>query len=162
MKASTYGIKNLQRIIVKLPEWTREPNEDYDDLENMYGQLTTQFGRYMGHVTKNIGGIYENPKTVEQEGVVYENVPATTQKEAMAFLDAQLFTTPKWLLEENILKNINGNPLQIISQLQQTTLTRLMSNHTIFKLISAEAEDGKTAYKLMICLATCKVLYLKN
>ena len=148
MKASTYGIKNLKVILAKLPEWTKEPNESYDDLENMYGQLTSQFNRYMGHVTKNIGGVYENPKTVEQVGKVYENVPAATQKEAMAFLDAQLFTTPKWLLNDFILSNTQGNGLLIISNLQNTTLTRLLSNHTLYKLISAEAEDGAAAYKI--------------
>ncbi|WP_295647963.1 zinc-dependent metalloprotease [uncultured Mucilaginibacter sp.] len=148
MKASTYGIKNLKVILAKLPEWTKEPNEGYEDLDNMYGQLTTQFGRYMGHVAKNIGGIYENPKTVEEAGKIYENVPAATQKEAMDFLDAQLFTTPTWLLDEGILKNIDGNPVQVIAGLQETTLTRIISNHTLFKLISAEAEDGATAYKV--------------
>ncbi len=148
MVASTYGIKNLKVILAKLPEWTKEPNEQYEDLDNMYTQLTTQFNRYMGHVAKNIGGIYENPKTVEQAGVVYENVPAATQKEAMNFLDLQLFTTPTWLLNENILKDIDGNPVQIISRSQETILTRLISNHTLYKLITAEAEDGKDVYKI--------------
>ncbi|EHQ28946.1 zinc-dependent metalloprotease [Mucilaginibacter paludis] len=148
MKASTYGIKNLQRILVKLPVWTREPNQQYDDLNNMYDQLTTQFNRYMGHVAKNIGGIYEVPKTVEQPGAVYENTPAATQKEAMDFLDTQLFTTPVWLLDESILKNINGNPVLIISRCQEPVLNRLINNHTLYKLIAAEAADGKTAYKI--------------
>jgi len=148
MKASTYGIKNLKVILAKLPEWTKEPNEGYEDLDNMYLQISSQFGRYMGHVAKNVGGIYENPKTVEEIGKVYENVPAATQKEAMEFLDVQLFTTPTWLLDEGILKNIDGNPVQVVSALQETVLTRLISNHTLYKLITAEAEDGATAYKV--------------
>ncbi len=148
MKASTYGIKNLKVILAKLPEWTKEPNEVFEQLENMYTQLTSQFGRYMGHVAKNIGGVYENPKTVEQVGKVYENVPAATQKEAMTFLDVQLFTTPTWLLNDYVLSNTQGNGLMIVGNLQNTTLTRLLSNHTLYKLISAEAEDGASAYKI--------------
>jgi hypothetical protein len=148
MKASTYGIMNLKRILVKLPEWTKEPNEGYEDLSNMYGQLTGQFNRYMGHVSKNIGGIYENPKTVEQAGTIYEYTPAATQKEAMTFLDVQLFTTPKWLLDENILKDIQGNPLQVISRSQEAVLNRLLTNHTLYKMIAAEAADGASAYKI--------------
>ena len=31
MKASDYGIKNLKRIVAKLPEWTRQPNDQYED-----------------------------------------------------------------------------------------------------------------------------------
>jgi hypothetical protein len=148
MKASDYGIKNLQRIIVKLPEWTKEENKGYDDLENMYNQLTTQFGRYMGHVAKNIGGIYENPKTVEQEGVIYEYTPAATQREAMDFLNRQLFTTPKWLLDEKILADIGETPVQVVYRSQDAVLNRLLSAHTLNKLLAGEAATGTSAYKI--------------
>jgi len=148
MQASTYGIKNLKIILTNLPAWTKETNEGYENLSNMYGQLTTQFGRYMGHVAKNIGGIYENPKTVEQTGSVYERTPAATQKEAMTFLDQQLFKTPIWLVSKPILDNIDENGLEVIGKLQNTTLTRLVSTNTLTKLISAEATDGDGAYKI--------------
>lgn len=148
MKASEYGIKNLKVILTNLPVWTKVQGEGYENLANMYGQLTTQFGRYMGHVSKNVGGIYENPKTVDQAGLIYERTPAATQKEAMDFLNKQLFTTPKWLLNQSILDNIDENPLEVISRLQGTTLNRLLSNSTLSKLVAAEATDGATAYKI--------------
>ena len=148
MKASDYGIKNLKVIIKGLPEWTKTKGEGYDDLKNMYGQLTTQFGRYMGHVAKNIGGIYENPKTVDQAGPIYERTPAATQKEAMDFLNRNLFTTPTWMLPQSMLDNIDENPLEVVSRLQNTTLSRLLATSTLRKLVSAEATDGATAYKI--------------
>ncbi|MXV16991.1 zinc-dependent metalloprotease [Hufsiella ginkgonis] len=148
MKASEYGIRNLKRILASLPEWTKNANEGYDDLENMYGQITTQFGRYLGHVSKNIGGIYENPKTVEQTGPVYERTPAATQKEALAFLEANLFTTPTWLINQPILDNTGGNSLQVIGRMQETTLNRLFSSNTLSKLIAGEAQDGDKAFKI--------------
>jgi ribosomal protein S18 acetylase RimI-like enzyme len=148
MKASDYGIKNLKVIIAKLPEWTRQPNEGYEDLNNMYNQLTTQFNRYMGHVAKNIGGIYENPKTVEEGGVVYEYTPAATQKEAMNFLDRQLFTTPKWMLDEKILADIGETPVQVVYTSQNGVLTRILTFHTLNKLLAGEAADGQSAYKI--------------
>lgn len=148
MKASEYGIKNLKVILTNLPTWTKEPAEGYDNLANMYGQLTTQFGRYMGHVAKNVGGIYENPKTVDQAGSIYERTPAATQKEAMDFLNKQLFTTPKWLLNQSIFDVINENPLEVVGRLQGTTLNRLLSNSTLNKLVAAETIDGASAYKI--------------
>jgi len=148
MKASDYGIKNLKVILVKLPEWTKRPDQNYEDLDNMYNQLTTQFGRYMGHVAKNIGGIYENPKTVEQTGVVYEYTSAATQKEAMDFLNRQLFTTPKWLLDENILSDIDETPVAVIYRLQDPVLTRIVTVHTLNKLLADEASNGAAAYKV--------------
>lgn len=148
MKASEYGIKNLQHILTKLPDWTREPNEDYKNLETMYGQLTAQYNRYLGHVAKNIGGVYENPKTVDQAGPVYERTPANTQQEALAFLDKQLFTTPLWLLDKPVLDNFGGNPLTVVSRSQEAILSRLISHNTLSKLVEGEAFDGEKAYKI--------------
>jgi hypothetical protein len=148
MVASTYGIKNLKVIAKNLPQWTRTANEDYTDLQGIYTQLTSQFNRYMGHVSKNIGGILETPKTVEQSGTVYERNPANRQKEAMKFLSEQLFTTPTWIIDQNILNNTGDDPLEMINKVQSPTLNRLVSNTTLAKLISAEAADGKDAYKI--------------
>ncbi|MGY4384837.1 hypothetical protein ACVWYN_001871 [Pedobacter sp. UYP24] len=148
MISSNYGIKNLKRILVKLPEWTKEENQGYENLEVMYGQLTTQLGRYMGHVAKNIAGVLETPKTVEQAGTIYQRNPAAKQREAIDFLDKQLFTTPTWLLDKTILDDIGLDPTTVISRLQAPTIGRLVSNTTLNKLITAEAADGASAYKI--------------
>lgn len=147
MLAGTYGIKNLQRIIPNLMEWTKEPDKDYENLSDLYSEVTIQFGRYMGHVVKNIGGIYETPKTVEQPGVVYEYVPASIQKEAMTFLNRQLFTTPTWLINNEILNRIGNTGISVISQRQDAILNRLISTTTISKLLSMEAEEKSKAYR---------------
>ena len=129
MKASEYGIKNLKRIIVKLPEWTREDGDKYENLKVMYTALATQFNRYMGHVLKNVGGVYETPKSVEQAGEeVYEPTPKAIQQEAVAFLNKQLFETPEWLLDKNILNKIT-NPVttEMVSNMQVSVLNNLLS-----------------------------------
>jgi uncharacterized protein YdeI (BOF family) len=147
MKASDYGIKNLKRILVKLPEWTREPNENYENLTNMYNQLVSQYNRYMGHVAKNIGGIYENPKSVEETGFVYETTPKATQKEAMDFLDRQLFTTPTWLVDNNILNQIGSNGVNVIYRSQDAILNRVLAEHQLNKLLVGESKSND-AYKI--------------
>ena len=68
VKASEYGIANLKRIMPKLMEWTTKDGETYNELGYMYGQVLGQFGRYMGHVSNNIGGIYQYYKTSDQDG----------------------------------------------------------------------------------------------
>jgi len=145
MIASGYGIKNLQRILVKLPEWTKEANKDYTSLNELYGQVVGQFNRYMGHVAKNIGGIMTTPKTVEQAGVVVEFVPAAKQKEAMAFLQNQLLKTPKWLVDNTIADYTGNNKIATIGSIQSGILGRLLSNSTFEKLIRFE-EESKSAY----------------
>ncbi|MDB5208992.1 MAG: zinc-dependent metalloprotease [Flavisolibacter sp.] len=145
MKSSAYGIKNLKRIVVKLPEWTKEANKDYTSLGQMYGALVAQFNRYLGHVSKNIGGVQTTPKTQEEGGVVVEFTPKAKQKEAMEFLQSQLFTTPTWLMQSNIAELTGSNGLTTIIGLQNNVLGRLLGNNTLNKLFRFEA-SGSNAY----------------
>ena len=147
MKASYYGIKNLQRIMPNLMAWTREPNEGYSNLGELYREITGQYSRYLGHVTKNVGGIYETPKTVEQEGAVYETVPKATQQEAIKFLNQQLFITPKWLLDKDILQRTGNDATTVILARQEPILDRLLSTGTLNKLLNASAMEGNNAYQ---------------
>ena len=148
MKAGTYGIKNLQRIVVHLPQWTKIEHEDYNSLADMYREVQNQYQRYLGHVIKNIGGIYETQKTVEQKGAVYELVPRAKQKEAITFLNKQVFVTPKWLISEAISSKIGGDALNSIGRIQERTMSDLLSTSRLMKLISAEAESGMKAYTI--------------
>ncbi len=156
MKGSAYGVKNLQRIVPNLLEWTKEENEDFSSLSQMYGQVTSQFNRYMGHVTKYIGGIMETPKMVEEEGSVYENISEAKQKEAVAFLQKQLFATPTWLINNGISSKTGGNPVSTIGSIQDAMLNRILSTRTMAKLLDAEAVSGKQAYQVTELLSDMK------
>lgn len=146
MKASAYGIKNLQRIIVKLPDWTKEADKDYANLNQMYTQLVSQFGRYMGHVAKNVGGVQTTPRMQEEGGTVVEFTTKAKQKEAMAFLQKQLFQTPQWLIQKNIAGLTGTNALSTINGVQSGVLGRLLSNTTLNKLFRYEASGEPNAY----------------
>lgn len=147
MKASAYGIKNLQRIIPNLINWTKQPNESYEGLDEMYNQVQSQFGRYMGHVAKNIAGVYETPKMNSQDGPIYEFTPKAVQKEAMSFLSQQLFTTPTWLINNDIFSRTGTNGQMIIANRQEAIINRIVSTSTLTKLFEAEAILGNSAYK---------------
>jgi hypothetical protein len=135
VKASEYGIKNLKRILPMLPEWTREEADQYDNLEEMYGQLVGQFGRYMGHVSKNVGGVYETFKSIEQTGDIYEATPKAVQKDAVEFLNRQLFATPTWLLSKDILNKFSNPGTEgSVGTLQANTLKSLLSAARLFRL----------------------------
>lgn len=148
MKASSYGIKNLQRLITNLPEYTKMPNRDYDGLREMYNQVTGQFGRYIGHVSNNIGGINRTPKRQEQGGPVFEMTPKTRQKEAMVWLQDNVFKTPSWVIQEKINGLTGADPAATIGSLQNRALGTLTSANTINKLLRAEVEMGSNAYTL--------------
>lgn len=133
--ASDYGVKNLQRILVKLPEWTKEEGDLNDNIELMYGQLLGQFRRYVGHVSRNIGGVYETFKTAEQDEPVYEVTPKTMQRDALGFLNRQLFQTPKWLIDKKIWDKINPpGTVDPIANAQESALAGILSGDRLNRM----------------------------
>ncbi len=120
-------------------------------MQETYGQVVAQFSRYIGHVSKYIGGIMTTPKTIEQSGPVVEFVPEAKQKEAMAFLQTQLFKTPKWLINNDIAYFIGGNKITTISNVQDASLSRLVAGNTLSKLLRFEAEktEAYTASEML-------------
>jgi len=148
VKASEYGIKNLKRIVPELMKWTKQDNEDYSNLSDIYSQVSGQFNRYVTHVARNVGGIYKTPRVVEDTEPVFEFTPKTKQAEAVAFLQQQLFTTPTWLVANDVFAKTGSNPLTIIGNIQDNTLNRLFSATTLNKLINAETANGNNAYKM--------------
>ncbi|PZX64529.1 zinc-dependent metalloprotease [Hydrotalea sandarakina] len=149
VKASNYGIMNLKRILVQLPVWTKEEADKYQNLSDMYQQLVGQFARYMGHVTKNVGGIEETFKSVEQKGDVYAPTPKEKQKAAVAFLNAQLFQTPTWLLDKEILNKISyPTANEAIQNLQVSTLNSLLDAGRLYRLQTSRNRFGNGTYGL--------------
>lgn len=147
MLASTYGIKNLQRIVPQILEWSYEPDKSFSEAGQIYIQVVTQFNRYLGHVAKNVGGIYNTPITVEQTDAVARTfVPADIQRRAVAFLNKQLFTTPEWLIDRPLMEKARVVPAKAICPLQSSTLNRLISRNTLDKLTENEMLNGKAAY----------------
>lgn len=146
MLASMYGIKNLKRIIPNVLDWTREPNKGYGNALSIYNDIVNQYGRYMGHVAKNVGGIYSTPRTVEEIGNSKEFVPATIQKEAVLFLNDNLFTTPTWMVDQELITKAGADPIKSISDVQKRILGRLISARTINKMQNDEAYNGTKAY----------------
>ncbi len=150
VKASEYGIANLKRIMPKLMEWTTKDGETYNELGYMYGQVLGQFGRYMGHVSNNIGGIYQYYKTSDQDGAVYTHVKKSRQQNCMNFLHNQLFETPEWMINKEILNKIEfAGITNRIRSTQSRTLNSLLDFGKMARLIENEAINGKNAYSLI-------------
>jgi hypothetical protein len=144
MKASEYGIRNLKRIEPHLLEWTREPHGDYEQVGTMYKALVGQYGRYMGHVSKNIGGVLITPKTNDQQGPVFTYPAREKQERAMAFLNAQLFATPGWLIDER-LYGLATVGFEDVSDIQVKMLDGLLDPKRMDRMIGEEATLGAEA-----------------
>jgi hypothetical protein len=147
VKASSYGMANLKRILPNLIKWTTTDGENYEDLDELYNQVLGQWNRYNGHVRSNVGGMYETLKTADQEGQVYEFVPKARQKEAMNWLLENTFETPTWVLDRDILDRIEGaGSVERLRGAQVSTLNQLLDPMRLARIFENEAINGANAY----------------
>lgn len=153
MKAGELGIANLKRITANLIEWTEQEGKNYEDLEELHSNVMVQWNRYVGHVIRNIGGIYETHKTYSQEGPVYEFVSQDIQKGAMEWIFDYSFTTPSWLLNDEILGRTNqSTAVDVMRNFQENQLNTLMNPQRIARLIEFDLryeEDTYTSFEFM-------------
>ncbi len=146
VRASTYGIMNLQRVLPELPEWTRTgtPGEDYTELAELYGELVSAWNRYIGHVVTVVGGVHRTLRAADQVGPVYEPVDPERQREAVAFLVREIFDTPTWLNEPAVLSRIEGGgAIDRIRQLQVNRLRQLLDPARMTRLQEQELMTGE-------------------
>jgi len=149
VKASEYGIANLKRIVPELINWSTVDGEDFNDLKEMYNTVLSQFRRYMGHVTNNVGGVYQFYKTSDQNGAVYSHVDKNHQKLCINFLNTHLFETPDWIIEKNILDKIEfAGITNRIRSIQSSYLNSLLDFGRMARMIENEALNGTNAYTL--------------
>ena len=140
VKASMYGIKNLKIVAENLMKWTLKPTENYNDLNEIYGELMSVYRRYVYHVHNMIGGIYNTPHNLNQKGVItYLNVDISNQKEALNFLETNLWKTQKWLMNKEVVSQIKGEGvLNSIQELQISALNKFLNEKKLNRMLSAQ------------------------
>ncbi len=139
MRASDYGVQNLKRIIDQLVDWTFEDGEDYSQLEELYNNVISQWSRYTGHVVANVGGVIRTRKRQGQDGVPYSAVEYAKQSAAIEYLNRQVFETPQWLLDPDILNRIQGSgATDLLQSRQRSALDQILNVDRMKRLIEQD------------------------
>lgn len=145
IKASTYGLKNLKIVAKNLPKWTSDQTNNYEDLEELYGELLGVWSRYVGHVVTHIGGVVEDTKNPSQDGSVYNPVDKAYQKAAIIWLHENAFETPQWLLDKAILQNIDYSGYsERLRRLQSRHLNNILDFERLGRLIDHNAMNSES------------------
>ena len=145
VKASMYGISNLKIVAKNLKEWTVEPKENYNELDELYGELIGVYRRYIYHVLKLVGGIYDTPHNENQKGVIrYVNVDIDKQIEALKFMEKNLWKTQNWLMDKTIISQIKSEGiLSSLQALQLSAFNGILSVSKLNRMLSAgESLEG--------------------
>ncbi|MDY4059763.1 MAG: zinc-dependent metalloprotease, partial [Alloprevotella sp.] len=137
VKSSDYGIKNLQRMMPNLPEWTYQSNDiNLSGLKGVYDNVVSQFMRYTFHVANNIGGVMMTYKTIDETGDIYADTPREKQERALDFINRHVFTEPTWLIDVPYIHRLAPNP---------STITERFGVNVTSRLFSATALETPTA-----------------
>jgi hypothetical protein len=155
VKASTLGLKNLKRVAdLLLTATTTQKGEPYSDLEEIYGDMVGQWRLEMGHVAAIVGGFQTQQKHIGQEGLLFTPISKERQAEAVKFLSENVFATPTWMLNPEVLRRIEASgSLDRVKLAQQMMLNQLLSSARFARLVEQEAMDGDKAYRPVDFLA---------
>jgi hypothetical protein len=152
VRATRLGFRNLARVMKLVePAATANPTADYSLLRTAYGEVIGQWATEANHVTRIVGGLNRQEKAVSQRGPVWTPVPKARQREAMQFLNDEVFTTPQYLIDPSILRKIesDGN-INRVANAQARALSSLVSNTRLQRMVEYEAlaENPAEVYTL--------------
>jgi len=146
VKAGSYGVQNLQRIMPNLLSWTKLSNENYDGTVKMEAQLFQQYRRYMNSAARTVAAVYFTPKNVEQQGAVMQYASRDKQRAAINFLQKELFCTPNWLLNQTLTPLTGSNGYNTVFDLQNSILSQLLSAPILKTLLYIQSQQPVNAY----------------
>ena len=144
MRANDYGLKNLQRVMAHIEEWTAQADGQYDDLNTMHRAARAQYQRYVNHVQKYLFSKYVNNAPGEKP---YDIVPRDLQREAVDWLSRNVMEAPMWLYPKSVVSKLGVDYADEIRNRQQTLIAMLLSPNAISNLMGDQFISDK-AYPL--------------
>ncbi len=149
VKASTYGVANLKRIMGYLYESAYSEGKNFTLLSDLYDDVLGQWSREMGHVANIPGGVITERKVFGSPGPVFSIVAKDRQRGAVQFLRDQVFTTPLWLLDEKIAQLLQPSDVaQRLSSMQTRVLRTVMSSDKLLRLLDQQTRFTAAAYSV--------------
>jgi hypothetical protein len=142
VKSGEYAIANLKRVVPELPRWTATPGQNWEDLAELYGELVGQWARVTTHVANLVGGVEGDLVVSDEARAAYRPTAAAAQRRAMTFLAREVFATPDWLLDRDILSRIEAaGAVERVRQAQAGRLNTLLEAGRMQRLIDAKYAD---------------------
>ncbi len=151
VKSTRLGIKNLKRLVPMLSPAVTKPLDDVSMLREGYGRIWGQFGNEMRHVVDIVGGSQVREKYGSQPGPRFTPFTRDRQREAVQFVNAEVFKTPTWLLDQDILRRIEPEgAVARVNSFQRGILSGLLSDERMNRLseYSANPVAGVPTYPL--------------
>jgi hypothetical protein len=149
VKASTLGLRNLERVVGMLLNVAERPGEDYTLLQELYGQAVGQWSRYMSHVAAVVGGAESQERY--GTGPRFEPLSRARQREAVLFLNENAFRPPAYFLDRELLRRMEQEgAVSRFRGPQMSILNTLLADSRLNRLIEYEALAGPGQQKYTV------------
>jgi hypothetical protein len=146
--STTLGLKNLSRVSeMLLTATSTKVGDPWNELEEVYGRMVTQWQTELNHVVRVVGGFSSQQKHIGQDGVRFVTVAKAKQVEAVKFLLEQAFQTPSFMIRPDILRRIQ--PTGVIARVrtaQNSLVNGLLQGARLDRMVEQAALDGAAAY----------------
>lgn len=150
VKANTYGIENLKRIVPNIAKWTEEAGKGYAEAGKLLMGVINQWKTYADHVTANVGGFYIEYPVPGNDLKRFEPVPAQIQRQSVKFLIEHVFNIPEWLFKASIWEKtfpvkmgVEYGPYNTARELQYAVFYNLLKDERIMRMLESEVMEGK-------------------
>ncbi len=149
--STTYGFKNIARVMGYIAGATTKPGEDNSDMKEIYDRTVGQWATEATHVVTVIAGAEVQYKSGSQPGPVYKPLARAREVAAMKFLNDNVFRTPSYLISPELSRRIEAEGMiNRIVAAQSRVLASVLNDNRMNRLIEEEAvaTDKSTVYPL--------------
>lgn len=129
-QSSKYGIKNLQFILSHLKEWMQDPNDNYELITELYGDILKENFEYLNNAVPMIGGVYSYNVVANGKFPLQSFVDKKTSIETIDFIISELLSEASWL-NSSYVEGFAGPQAEELIKYQNKTIESLFSQ-TIF------------------------------
>ena len=154
VQASLYGLKNLQRIIPYVTDWSSEDGKLQYESGRFLMAIVFQWLTYADHVNTNVGRFYLNNVVAGHDIDRYVPVPADYQRKSVKYLIDEVFTTPEWLFNAKAwdksyaqrsspVGQMEYAPYNFARELQYKTYYELLADQRLVRMYEVEARQGR-------------------
>jgi hypothetical protein len=141
VRAAELGQKNLKRVMGYLYDATMaNPLEQNEELQELYGRVVGQWRTEMSHVAVIVGGSLTQQKANGQPGPRFTPVPRQRQKDAVRFINENVFKTPMFLADQKVTRRLEpaGSISRVVGA-QASLLNSLIDPAKMNRLVEYEA-----------------------
>jgi hypothetical protein len=138
--AAELGLRNIDRVVPMLVPATTKLGGSYQPLREMWDALVTQRHRELNAVAKMIGGVEETRYQAGRGKAPFKPVPPDKQRAAVKFLLEHAFTTPRAILDPEVLLRVSQTgATDGLHDSNQKLLERIIDSGVFQRMAEAQA-----------------------